>query len=244
MISNTLIVSGAIILFIIILLIANHKIISLFFIKFFFGKYSYKYTAYHKAKFIKNPHPPCIKDDLMNHCVRFVEFDTNASNFETNQIIQFGGFEFYTSFKVINGKEKADCFSIYKLDNNIIAKAVGFKKEVFGNDIREVYFFINDVFFMGEYAFSDVSRMNNDKLVQMLKTKYGIQKEITSDTFYIQDKNKSIIFFENNGFNISIKYINLTEPIINQAWESFFKNAYKKEAFYTNEGDREIFSKL
>jgi hypothetical protein len=221
----------------------NLKTIKLFFIRFFYGNYSYKYVTYHKNKFIKNPHPPCIKDDLMNHCFNFVDLNPQKKLYFTKSTIIFGFHPFYTDFKTIKGNTTPDCFNIYKFDEYTI-KIVGFKKEIFGNEIKEVYFFIDDIFFMGEYTFSDVSKVNTEKLIGMLTTKYKINEQIVNETFYIQDNQESLLYFENNGFTISIQYINFKEPLVNKVWNSYFKNLIKKDTFFTDEGDREIFAKL
>jgi len=97
---------------------------------------------------------------------------------------------------------------------------------------------------MGEYSYNDVSKANHEKLIRTLAAKYNIDIPAGNESFYIQDENDSLIYFENNGFSISIQYINIRESYINNIWDTYFKNAIKRDSLSADAGPREMLSIL
>lgn len=174
----------------------------------------------------------------MIHCYNFIDIKPESKIYTTNAEIVFGSYSFYTRFSGIKKISSLNCYNVYKLSNKYTVKVVGTKSEILGNEIREIYYFINDIFFMGEYSFSDVSDLNTGKIIGMLAEKYGINKTYAFDSFYIRDNNDSLIHFGNNGFSISVQYINLRKPLINEVWDTYFKNVIKKETYFTPEREK------
>jgi hypothetical protein len=193
---------------------------------------------------MKNPYPPCIKEDLIYHCFNFIDINPKKKKYISKIPITFGSFPYYEKFATVKRNTVPNTFNVYKLSKSCTVKVVGFKKELMGNEIREIYYFINDIFFMGEYAFSDITKIDIEKIFESLATKYFIYETIVNEGFYIQDKDDSLIYFENNGFSISLQYINLRKPFINEVWDTYFRNAIKRDSLYTRESDLKVYSTL
>jgi hypothetical protein len=218
-------------LFMIVFLYVNRRIIILSIIRSLFGNYSYEYVSHHKKYYAKNPFPPCIKEDLKMHCFNFIDINTDKPQFDSKSAIGFGSFPFDTEFVKVKGGIIPNCFNIYRLSEKDTIKIIGMKTEILGLETKELYYFMNDKYFMGEYSFSDVSEASNIKLISMLASKYEIDEAYAKESFYVRDDKKALICYENNGFSISIQYINLGNPQINEVWDKYFKNVIRKEIF-------------
>jgi hypothetical protein len=218
-------------LFMIVFLIVNRRIIILFIIRFLFGNYNYEYVTQYKKYYARNPFPPCINEDLKTHCFNFIDKNAAKPQFDTRTAIGFGSFPFNTEFVKVKGGIIPNCFNIYRLSEKNTIKIIGMKTEILGIETKELYYFMNDKYFMGEYSFSDVSETSNVKLIGMLASKYGIVETYAKDSFYIRDDKEALICFENNGFSISIQYIYLGNKQINEVWDKYFKNAIRKAIF-------------
>jgi hypothetical protein len=230
--------------FLLIFFLFKIKIIKLSIFRLLYGKYSFAYVNYHKKKYMKNPYPPCINDELVNHCFNFVNINKAKKLYNTQTEISFGVYPFYSKFSTVKRNVIPNCYNIYKISNKGRVKIAGFKKEIPGNENKEIYFFLNDSFFMGEYTFSDVSKPSQVKLIMILASKYKIPALPDIESFYIKDKHDSLIYFENNGFSITIQYINLRKRYVNVIWDSFFKSVTQTDTLVTADGNSEIFSVL
>jgi hypothetical protein len=225
-------------------LLVNMKLITLWIIRFLYGNYSSEYVNLYKKYFVKNPFPPCIKEDIKLHCFNFIDKDPAKIVFNTNNAVVFGQFPFYTKFSTIKENITPNCFNIYKMSKKNIIKIIGRRTEILGIETKELYYFLNDIYFMGEYSFSDVSNENNEQLIGMLASKYEIDNVISNESFYIQDDRKSLISFDNNGFSITIQYINLGKSFIHETWDRYFRNITKKETSFNPELSKIMFAKL
>jgi hypothetical protein len=221
-----LLVSILVSAFILLFILVNQKDFRLLLYKFFFGKYSYRYVAkFKKIYFMENPYPVCIQDDFRSHCQAFTSLQPDKPMPVTATKISFGSFDFYSNFDAIKVSNTPTCYNVYKLSEKYTVKIIGFSVELMGSKIRECYFFINDSFFMGEYIFPDVSELKNDNLIKMLASKYEIPEQETNQVFYIRDAQDSLIYFNNNGFTISIQYINRKQPFVNEVLNSLLQKS-------------------
>jgi hypothetical protein len=80
---------------------------------------------------------------------------------------------------------------------------LGYKEVVFNERAIAAYYFIDNVFFMGEYIFKDTSEEIGEKCIRPY-LENGTELE---DNFYVENTHDRIIHFQNNGFNIDIKYL-------------------------------------
>jgi hypothetical protein len=190
-----------------------------------------------------NPFPVCIDDDLVSHFSNFANIDTKKT-IRTHNSISFAAVPFATKFTGLKGKGKPERYNIYKFSEEFMVKIMGYPEVMLGNPIRELYFFANDSFVMGEYVFTDVSKANNKKLIEMLVTKYGITEPIKDEMFFIRDDKGSVICFINSGFTISIQYINLNHPFVGKIVNSHVQRGILTDPETTAEADKEDLSKL
>ncbi len=166
-----------------------------------------------------NPFPVCIDDDLVSHFSSFGDIDSKKV-FRTKTPISFTSIPFNAKFSSLKGIGKPERFNIYQFSEEYFVKIMGYPGVILGNTIRELYFMANDIFVMGEYVFTDVSKANSKKLIEMLVTKYNISEPIKNEMFFIRDDQDSLIYFINSGFTISIQYINLNNPFVDEILHS------------------------
>ncbi|MEI8047523.1 MAG: hypothetical protein WCI92_09105 [Bacteroidota bacterium] len=226
-------------------LIVNLKSIRLSAIRSIYGPYSLKYiTQFKRIYYLENPYPICIEDDLVSHFSNFASKNSMEEIPFTNKTIDFGSIPFNAKLSVLKRKGKPARFNIYSFSDKFTVRIMGFSEEIMGNTIREHYFFANNIFFMGEYIFSDVSKENTTKIVEMLVSKYDITLPFDRDLFFIRDTNDSVICFENNYFTISIQYINLKNPFVVDVLDAYLKRASLKSILYSDDSKISLFSKL
>ena len=244
--SPIVIASGSLILIGLFLLMLHKKRITLYLTRILFGNYSYQYVTRYKAYVLRSPYPPCISEDLMVRCFHFIDIGPKTKSYATKTPISFGSFSFFEKFATIKNKTQPDYFNIYKLSDTTTVKIIGYKAEMLGDEIREIYYFMNDIFFMGEYSFSDGSEFTNKKLVEMLTSKYNINGVEKDREFYIKDTEESLIYFNNNGFSTSIQYINTKREYVNEVWDTYFRKVIKKDpdTFSKAENESILFAKL
>jgi hypothetical protein len=229
----------------VIYLIVNFKSIRLSAIRFFYCPFSSKYiTGYKKIFYLENPYPTCIEDDLVSHFSNFATIDSIKGVSFTKKTIDFDSIPFNAKLSAIKGKGNPQRFNIYSFSDKYTVKIMGFLEEIIGNTIREHFFFANNIFVMGEYVFSDVSKENTTKIIEMLISKYDVQIPFDTDLFYIRDTNDSVICFENNYFTITIQYINLKNPFVVDVLDAYLKRSSLNNYLFTDDSKKSLFSKL
>ncbi len=229
---------------IILVLIFNLKAVRLFIIQLFHGRYSYRYVStFKKFHIMDNPFPICIDDDIVSHFSNFADIDPKNTLY-TKSTITFTTIPFSAKFSTLNKKGKPERFNIYQFSKEYTVKIMGYANVILGNPIRELYFLANDFFVMGEYVFTDVSKANNKKLIEMLVAKYNITNPIKDELFFIRDDKDSVICFTNSGFSISIQYINLNHPFVDEIVKSHFQRGMINGPETTAEADKADLSKL
>jgi len=202
---NILFIVFFIIILIILILVFKIRIY-LFFIKAVKGKFSYEYVQFYKDHNIRSPFVPCLKDEILMKLIMFLDLNNRSQIFKTHLTIQFGNTKFLEPYhNIYKSKGKPICFNSLK-ENKIDFKVVGYRENFLEEGIKALYYFVNDKLIMGEYVFLDVSRSNSDNIIELLCKKYEIGLKVETETFYVDDDDNSQIYFENNGFDISIKY--------------------------------------
>ncbi|MFZ4546487.1 MAG: hypothetical protein ACOYN4_03590 [Bacteroidales bacterium] len=190
-----------------------------------------------------NPFPVCIDDDLVSHFSNFANMDLKKT-IRTQNTISFATVPFGTKFPTLKEKGKPERYNIYKFSEEFMVKIMGYPEVMLGNPIRELYFSANDTFIMGEYVFTDVSKANNKKLIEMLVSKYSLKEPIKDEMFFIRDDKDSVICFINSGFTISIQYLNLNHPFVGKIVNSHVQRGLLNGPETTAEADKEDLSKL
>lgn len=179
-----------------------------FFIKLFKGQYSIEYVSLFKNNDLRSPFLPCIKDEFIFHILMFLKRDIKVKKYTTTENIQFGNTSFSLNYTdIFKTKGVPMCFNALKI-NDYVIKIIGYQDTVQDSKIKLVYYFVNDIFILGEYSFSDNSLSESVNISKILIDKYISESTKDIDEFYIEDSNKNCIYFKDNGFERSVKYFN------------------------------------
>ena len=207
---------AAIVLLTIILFAIFRKHIRLLIIRIFHGKYSYKHYDSHRRIFFKNPLPQSIKDDFINHVLDFFQPPANIQSFQTNIPIAYLEFPFDSSLKALLRKRgKPSHLSMNKSGPDEI-KILGYPEYLFNTDARSYYYFMNDVFFMGEYYFPEISKTLPSEIAGLLSEKYNITGSNGKHDFFIDNPSGYSIQYKNTGFSIMIRYFSRADQNVLQ----------------------------
>lgn len=219
----------------------NWRRINIRLVRTLYGKYSFRYVKYFKDRNMKGPFSPCLKDDFITHIIKFFDKPNSAAEYKTNQNIQFGNVPFGERYKrVRREKGNPDCFNVSKIENSDL-KIIGYRDSLFNANIKSVYYFLNNVFFMGEYLFSESSRDRIPEVAGVLCKKYTDKAANEKfDSFFIHDPHKSSIHFEDNGFNLSIKYFNVSNQAITETLQAYVKDSQSSSVSVQSEFRREL----
>jgi hypothetical protein len=194
-----------------------------------------------------NPFPICIDDDIVSHFSNFVDLEAKKT-FHTNTDISFSTIPFGAKFSTLKGKKNPERFNIYQFSEEYTVKIKGYADVILGYTVRELYFLANDVFVMGEYVFDDVSKANNknliNKLIEIFVAKYNIAQPPKDEIFLIRDNKDSLICFINSGFTISIQFINLKHPFVDEILKANLQRGTLSDVDITVVAEEDDFSKL
>lgn len=189
------------------------KTINLFFIRLYYGHYSQEFVNAHRRYFYKNLMPQCIKDDFINHIVDFFNKPKKIKEYNTREKIVFLDVLYGMTLKeVIKKKKRPQYLNVVKSGNHVI-KILGYAKDILNGETRSHFYFINEVFFMGEYYSPDVFKTQPVAICKALADKYKISEIVDcNDCFFIRDEYGTVLHYKNTGFSIMIKYFNNSNP--------------------------------
>lgn len=235
------------ILVVILIIAVTWPRLKLFFTRFFRGKYSLAYISLYKKYYMKSPHAKCIKDEFIFRIFSFFEKSKDTKRFKTNKTIQFGETPFLVRYNdLIKTFGKPHCFNIYLIqpsDNKL--KIIGKKEQKYNTDLKALYYFIDNTFFMGEYVFKEIAHETINKISNLLQKKYldDILTEGTDD-FYIEDKDNTIIYFSYTGFSLNLRYYCRKDTQINNIVEKYFTETSTISGNIKNEHPDEFYDIL
>lgn len=218
-----------VIILIIFIIIRKLPSLWLLLIKLFYTKYSYRYLNLYKRYTNKNPYSYCIKNEFIYHILMFLDRDKDSVSYKTSKVIKFGDIPYLTTFAEIKKlKGNPVCFNAYK-HNFIDVKIIGYKEIMYDIEIKAFYYFIDNIFFMGEYVFKEISHEVVKDIAALIHKDYLDNSEdiVDTDNFYIEDNNDSIIHFGDTGFALIIKYINLADTRINNKIDKVYDEIRK-----------------
>ncbi|MCK4638592.1 MAG: hypothetical protein KAT33_04170 [Bacteroidales bacterium] len=244
----TQIIYIAVVILVVILIIAvRWPRLKLFFTRVFRGKYSLAYVSLYKKYYFKSPYTHCIKDEFVFRIFSFFEKSKDTKQFKTNKTIQFGETPFlirYNDFIKTFGKPY--CFNIYLIQPSTNKlKIIGHKEQMLNTDMKALYYFIDNKFFMGEYVFKEITHETINKISNLLQKKYldDILTEGTDD-FYIENKDNIIIYFSYTGFALILRYYCWKDTQINNILEEYFTETRTLSGDIKNEHPDELYDKL
>lgn len=224
---NLLIFLGALTIFII-LIIWYYPLVHIFLFRIFFGKFSPQYFEVHKKYTGKRPFQHCIKDDLVNYIAPFFDKRKEKLYFTSNADIKFGKVPFGRSFRSVY-RELPNPFCINSVRNKSFSyKVLGYRNEMFDQDMKSYYFFINDTFVMGIYNFKSSSETKSNEILNIIRKKYLQQSDVLAEDFIIEGINKVSMHFKNTGFNISLTYLDYNQDEIIDLLEDYWNQSVGK----------------
>ncbi|MEI7661353.1 MAG: hypothetical protein WCK34_04115 [Bacteroidota bacterium] len=144
---------------------------------------------------------------------------------------------------LFKSKGKPDCMKVISI-NDIRFIVAGYHETLQGIRMRSLYFFVNDLFVMGEFLFSDLLRMKPATLVATLSAKYLNGIPVESEVFYIKDTHGNQINYEHNGFSISIKYLYKGDQTTNMVLSAFLESGELSENDLMTMGNDELLDRF
>ena len=197
--------------------ITSFSRIKLFLLKTFYSKYNYRYINAYKKYTNKNPHGYCIKDEFVFHILEFFKKNESCESYTTDKVIKLSDVEYFTTYKELTKiKEKPICFNSYFLNNKYDVKIIGYRDSMFNSSMRVLFYFIDDVFFMGEYVIKETSDNKIERISKIIHEKYlGRNNRVgAKENFYIDGLDNSKMYFTNTGFSLIIKYFSNNDNTI------------------------------
>lgn len=196
-------------------------------IQLFFGKYSIQYIDFHRRRNARPDITPCLKDHYLPRFAPFFQKPKDSKLLRTNERISFKDIDFLSSLKSSGIlKNVPSCFSSYRIGGDVL-KIFGFYKESHEGKVRENFYFINDLFVMGEFGFPDIQNRDTMPVLNDLFSKYHITETSLKDNFYIEDPQGSLIYLVNTGFSIYIRYFNQDNSELYNRIEKWFEPSFK-----------------
>ncbi|MFW5756863.1 MAG: hypothetical protein ACOCWK_09680 [Tangfeifania sp.] len=199
--------------------------IRLFVIRLLFGKYSFVYQeefrslaryGKRRSNFLK----PCSKVDALTHYRGAADYLEAVPRFHTDQPIVYNGDDFGVSFrKVKRQKGKFASYDVSRYGEKYYWKRLGYRQRIFNSGVHCIYHFLDNVFFFGEFFFSDVRKVDSTAVARSLMKKYCHKADAPSGNFRISGSD-AFIFFQDNGINLSVKYISTSNGAINAKLEA------------------------
>ncbi|MDN5330315.1 MAG: hypothetical protein PWP35_2102 [Bacteroidales bacterium] len=198
-----------------------------------YGKYSIQYIEFFRKRNLQPDVRPCIKDHYLPHFFPFFKRVAEVPLLKTSEKIIFDASPFGYTFKNCPfSKRKPETFSAYRIGKNVLT-AYGFAGRSIGAKHREIAFFLDNKFVLGEISFSlgKSEKPDIEKIYAELASKYKISIIDSAKGFYIEDPADSLIYCHNNGFELTLSYFNPNVEGLLEAMELWFKEpvAQKKE---------------
>jgi len=174
----------------------------------------------------KNYLRPCSKIDPLNHFRKVTIDKHNIVVFTAHQPITFGDFEFGQTFRHI--RKKKGHYNYYDIEKyeGFLWNRLGYKERIFNHGVKRIYHFLDNEFFFGELFFSDLRKIDHEKIAKALLKKYAVEKDVNKESDIKIIHQDGFIYFENSGINLSIKYISTKNIEINQKLEKITNTSF------------------
>ncbi len=204
---------GPLILFLIIYLVYR-KQFYLLIIHLIHGKYSAEYVSAYRKFFFTHPLPQAIKDDFINHIITFFDPDHKIETFQTNQKIEFLQFAYGSPMQLLLGRRGSPDYLNVITESVHEIKVLGYDENLFDSEVRALFYFVRNRFFMGEYYFPEISRLKPMLICSALAEKYGLAAFKEDNDFLVMGNENTILKYKNTGFSVMIRYFSMNDPEI------------------------------
>lgn len=188
-----------------------------------YGKYSSKINEYCQQKDLPTPYKLCFAEDPIDHVYEVLNINEKIPVYQTSKTIKFENFDFLIPLKkILKHFGTRNSYSVMKIENYDL-KAFCYKKILKGYKVKFIFFFYNDLFFMGQYTFSDYSVQMIRNVSKLFQEKFGIQVDSALQSYYVEDKFNKRFLFLDTGFSIICKFISLENEMLLEPIRKYYK---------------------
>ena len=215
---NPVLIAIGIIFTLVILGIIFRKLVWLLLIHAIYGRYSHEFALQYKKFYIRSPFQYCFRDEFITHLLFFKDNQDKCPVIKTGKDIFFENIPFFVKYKeFIRKKGTPYCFNSYEFSHpRFTIQAVGYQEAVAGSKATIIYYFMDNLFFMGEYIFKNPKT----GIKQSLLSHFADNTDLIGDQFYILNHSDRIVHYQDTGFTIDIKYLSReNETITNKLQE-------------------------
>jgi len=201
--------------------------IKVFLTKLRYGSYSLEYVNLFKKNDLRAPFARCVNDDFIFHILMYLNKNSEVKKYTTKEPIQFGNISFKTMYKdVFKTMGLPSCFNALVF-NNYEINILGYSDYLQNIKMKSIYYFADSNFIMGEYIFPEPFLNASIDITKMLLDKYTTEINESLDEYFISSEDGNFIYFNNNGFETTIKYFNNTTTFSKNFYENARKELYK-----------------
>jgi len=197
------------------------KQIGLIVIRLMYGIYSYEYLTTFKKLYIRSPFQYCFRDEFIAHMLFILDIRKDVPLFKTTREISFEGLPFFTDYRdFMKMKGEPYCFNAFSFtDPDFTIKVAGYQETVEGHKATAVFYFIDELFFMGEYIF----KRENGKAKEQCIGHYLDIRTLSEENFYIINTQDRIIHFQDTGFSTDIKFLSREDRNIIETLKAYLE---------------------
>lgn len=158
----------------------------------------------------------CYGAEAILHLDKVFVVDERILLKPTPQAIIFEGIPFGKLMeKIIKENGPFLCAKHEQYGNNKL-QVLGYRKQIGNHTMRANFYFLNKVFFMGEYLKVKTTETAAQQLFEALMKDYRIDHEPYCDKLYLEGSNRSRILFLNDGVNVQMRYSQPSQPGIHE----------------------------
>jgi hypothetical protein len=193
-----------VILGVLLLSLIFRKFLKLNFTRLIYGKYSYEYVKLFKKYTRKSPFPYCFKDDILPY-LRLSRNKPDVKLFMTDKDLLFESVPFgIDDSQLLVAWKNPDCFNVFRI-NGVELKAYGYFIMEFDKKTKAVFYFLEDIFVMGEYIIEHVNEGDIARISAQLLQSFDISENRPYNRFFAENKETSVYFYE-NGFSVIVRF--------------------------------------
>ena len=192
--------------------------------KLIYGKYSNKFNQFCQLNDIPTPYRLCYHDDPDHHIYEALFRNEKYKTLMTAQGIVFERTPFYSSRKSMLKKYRSVYgYSIMKLYDRTL-RVYCFRKDVFGHRVKFLFYFLDDLYVMGEYIFLSYTKDKVTFVANELIQQYKLDYTYQGDNFYIENNMQERIMFSDTGFDLNIRFFSLSNEEVMGHLNDYFIN--------------------
>lgn len=159
----------------------------------------------------------CYGSEAVLHLDKVFVVDEKIQLKPTPQAIIFEGIPFGKLVKTIKKEHRPFICAKHEQYGDNKLQVLGYRKQIGNQTMRANFYFLNKVFFMGEYLTVKTTETGAQQLFNALMNDYRMDHEPYCDKLYLEGSNRSRILFLNDGVNVQMRYFQPSQPGIHEA---------------------------